>query len=120
MLQGCTECTTIVDITLINESPDTLLCSMHINTAPPTRDFEMDRVLPHGGKLIVPGFEEDIEWARWGVWLVKQSTVDQYGVQTILDRQIWDTVMYFSWGELEAMDFNIRWRHLIGQTKESN
>ena len=113
MLGGCSEtcANRVVSVSLVNETDDTIYMEMLNYSWAPYKyneEYQLEEVLPNAQAFRTDVRTDDIDMAGWHVWIAKKSSIDQYGMDSVINAQLYDTVLHYNLDHLEANDFIIK------------
>lgn len=112
MLGGCAEtcANRVVSVTFVNETDDTLFMEMYTSKCAPwkySKEYQLEEVLPYS-KAIREAGTEQIDLTGWHVWIARKSTVDNNGMDSVINAQLYDTILNYSLDQLMENDYVIK------------
>ena len=104
-----------VVVTLFNESSDSIqIC---IGFSEPTETYYMGDTVPPFSKYLQRDiYSDDLEYEDLKAYIVTFRSIKKYTLDSIIKNHIYDTVYTYSYSELEARDYIIRFNP--GEQKE--
>ena len=111
MLYCSSACERLVAVSLKNETSDTIFAAMSAYSFAPVKYpgiyDPLEEVLPDS-QICTSFSSEIIEYHGWHVWIAKKSSIDKYGKDSVINAELYDTVLHYNLDHLEVNDFVIK------------